>query len=100
MKKRLAIDIQAVPQAYEAREIRDISSFSGEPSPSDTLANVDGNTSLTILMKTDTLTFEKQSWVDREPPLDLRTVLTENLGVLAAELKPLVEPASFVEVER
>lgn len=65
-EKRLMIDIMAIRQAYERREIAEVIWITGESNPADALTKFKGNNSLEQIIDTNKLNFKAAAWVERK----------------------------------
>ena len=65
-EKRLMIDIAAVRQAYERREIAEIVWIKGASNPADAMTKSVGcNQTLRDIISTNKYTLDKEAWVER-----------------------------------
>ena len=64
-EKRLMIDIMAIRQSYERRELSEIRWISGTSNPADAMTKSTANASLEALVSTNKLTIRVQGWVQR-----------------------------------
>ena len=64
-EKRLMIDIMAIRESYERRELSEIRWISGSTNPADSMTKVGSNSSLQGLISTNTLSVMVEGWVER-----------------------------------
>ncbi|KAI0993952.1 hypothetical protein K3495_g14232 [Podosphaera aphanis] len=64
-EKRLMIDITALRQAYERREITEIIWIKGESNPADALTKSTGNQALQRIVDLNKVNLEAGAWVER-----------------------------------
>jgi len=64
-EKRLMIDIMALRQMYEARELSEIRWICGDSNPADSMTKTTPNKSLNQLISTNELRLKIGAWVDR-----------------------------------
>lgn len=64
-EKRLMIDIMAIRQSYERREITEIRWINGQDNPADAMTKVTPNKALATLIATNKLKIRVQGWVQR-----------------------------------
>ncbi|KAI1008166.1 hypothetical protein K3495_g77 [Podosphaera aphanis] len=64
-EKRLMIDLKALRQAYERREIAEIIWITGESNPADALTKYGGNQALEQLINTNKVDLKAGAWVER-----------------------------------
>jgi hypothetical protein len=67
-EKRLMIDIMALRQMYERREMFDIRWINGHDNPADAMTKSTPNKALETLLDTNTLQIHVEGWVKREQP--------------------------------
>ncbi|KHJ30667.1 hypothetical protein EV44_g3935 [Erysiphe necator] len=78
-EKRLMIDIAAVRQAYERREITEKVLIKGESNPADAMTKSVGcNQTLCNIISTNKYNLEKEAWVDRGEEKSENFVVNEN----------------------
>lgn len=65
-EKRLMIDIMAIRQSYERRELSEIRWIEGNSNPADSMTKSNANDALKLLLKSNELDIEVQGWVQRE----------------------------------
>ncbi|KAJ5904893.1 uncharacterized protein N7473_001809 [Penicillium subrubescens] len=65
-EKRLMIDIMALRQSYERREIMEIRWINGSDNPADAMTKADPNTALEKFITTNTLRVRVEGWVERK----------------------------------
>ena len=65
-EKRLMIDIMAIRQSYERREISEIRWIEGGSNPADAMTKATSNGALQKLVSTNELDIKVQGWVQRE----------------------------------
>jgi hypothetical protein len=65
-EKRLMIDIMALRESYERREILEIRWINGQDNPADAMTKKDPNNSLSTLIDSNHLTIRIEGWVKRE----------------------------------
>src|SRR6266436_1109092 len=65
-EKRLMIDIMALRQSYERRELQEIRWISGSDNPADTMTKSTPNKALAKLLDTNELEVKMEGWVRRE----------------------------------
>ena len=65
-EKRLMIDIMALRQSYERREIMEIRWINGSDNPADAMTKADPNRALEKFINTNTLRVRVEGWVDRK----------------------------------
>ncbi|KYK57237.1 hypothetical protein DCS_04244 [Drechmeria coniospora] len=65
-EKRLMIDIMAIRQSYERREISEIRWINGSDNPADAMTKVQPNKVLERLVSTNQVDIRIEGWVDRE----------------------------------
>jgi hypothetical protein len=65
-EKRLMIDLMALRQSYERREISEIRWINGKDNPADAMTKGTANESLEHLVSTNQLTVRLEAWVDRK----------------------------------
>jgi hypothetical protein len=66
-EKRLMIDIMALRQAYEAREINEIRWIYGQDNPADAMTKGSPNGTLEALVSTNRARIRVEGWVQRSP---------------------------------
>ena len=59
------IDIMALRESYERREILEIRWINGQDNPADTMTKKDPNSSLSTLITSNQLTIRVEGWVKR-----------------------------------
>jgi hypothetical protein len=64
-EKRLMIDIMAIRQSYERRELSEIRWITGPTNPADAMTKSDCNGSLRALVSTNQLQVGMKGWVQR-----------------------------------
>lgn len=64
-EKRLMIDISAIRQAYERREIAEIIWRKGSTNPADCMTRSNSNKALDSIIATKIVTHDKEAWVER-----------------------------------
>jgi hypothetical protein len=64
-EKRLMIDIMAIRQSYERRELSEIRWIAGDSNPADAMTKSTANKSLESLVSTNHLNVKVQGWVQR-----------------------------------
>ena len=64
-EKRLMIDIMALRQSYERREIMEIRWINGSDNPADAMTKADPNKALEKFINTNTLRVRVEGWVER-----------------------------------
>lgn len=65
-EKRLMIDIMALREAYERRELMDIRWIDGRDNPADSMTKAGPNTAMEHLIDKNELTLRVQGWVNRD----------------------------------
>ncbi|KAI0991711.1 hypothetical protein K3495_g16476, partial [Podosphaera aphanis] len=65
-EKRLMIDIMAIRQSYERREISEIRWIEGNSNPADSMTKLNANNSLQSLISTNKLRIKVEGWVQRD----------------------------------
>ena len=65
-EKRLMIDIMALRQSYERRELQEIRWISGSDNPADTMTKSTPNKALAKLLDTNEVEVKMEGWVRRE----------------------------------
>jgi hypothetical protein len=65
-EKRLMIDVMALRESYERREISEVRWINGEDNPADAMTKGDANRALEGLINTGKLTVRLEAWVDRK----------------------------------
>jgi hypothetical protein len=65
-EKRLMIDIMALRQSYERREIMEIRWINGSDNPADAMTKADPNKALEKFINTNTLRVRVEGWVERK----------------------------------
>ena len=63
-ERRLMIDIMALRQSYEKREIMEIRWFNGSDNPADAMTKADPNRALEKFITTNTLRVRVEGWVE------------------------------------
>ena len=75
-EKRLMIDIMALHQSYERRELFKIRWINGQDNPADAMTKTNPNKALETFVNTNTLRIRVKGWVKREQEHDnLRTLI-------------------------
>jgi hypothetical protein len=69
-EKRLMIDIMAIRQSYERREIAEIIWITGDSNPADSMTKHAGNTALERIVKTNKVDIQAAAWVERKGEAD------------------------------
>jgi len=69
VEKRLMIDLMALRQSYEAREITEIRWINGEDNPADSMTKAAPNRALEALVSTNRASFRVEGWVQRAEDL-------------------------------
>lgn len=64
-EKRLMIDIMAIRQSYERRELSEVRWIDGDSNPADAMTKANPNKALERLIDTNRLTVKVQGWVQR-----------------------------------
>jgi hypothetical protein len=64
-EKRLMIDIMAIRQSYECRELSEIRWINGVSNPADAMTKSNANSALQSLVSTNELNVKVQGWVQR-----------------------------------
>ena len=65
-EKRLMIDIMALRQSYERRELFEIRWIHGQDNPADAMTKADPNKALEIFIDTNALRIRVEGWVKRD----------------------------------
>ena len=65
-EKRLMIDIMALRQSYERRELFEIQWINGQDNPADAMTKANPNKVLETFITTNTLSVRVEGWVKRE----------------------------------
>jgi hypothetical protein len=65
-EKRLMIDLMALRQSYERREISEVRWINGEDNPADAMTKASANRALEDLVSSNTLTIRLEAWVERK----------------------------------
>lgn len=65
-EKRLTIDIMAIRQSYERRELSEIRWINGNSNPADAMTKSNANLALQALVSNNELSVKVQGWVQRE----------------------------------
>jgi hypothetical protein len=65
-EKRLMIDIMALRQSYERREIMEIRWINGSDNPADAMTKAEPNKALEKFITTNTLRVRVEGWVERK----------------------------------
>jgi hypothetical protein len=65
-EKRLMIDIMAIRQSYERREIAEIIWIAGDSNPADSMTKHASNTALARIIETNKVDIQAAAWVERE----------------------------------
>jgi hypothetical protein len=75
-ERRLAIDIAAVREGYEKRDISEIVIITGNSNPADGCTKFDTNGALERMLTTNSVIIETQAWLERDvvvsPPVIAR----------------------------
>jgi hypothetical protein len=79
-EKRLMIDIMAIRQSYERRELTEIRWIDGTRNPADAMTKTTPNGALQELIDTNTLTIKMEGWVQRPTETYIDALLTHDLG--------------------
>jgi hypothetical protein len=79
-EKRLMIDIMAIRQSYERRELTEIRWIDGTRNPADAMTKATPNRALRELVETNTLTVKIEGWVQRPTEVDIAARPTHDLG--------------------
>ncbi|KID81309.1 Ribonuclease H-like protein [Metarhizium guizhouense ARSEF 977] len=66
-EKRLMIDIMALRQSYERREIYEIRWINGQDNPADAMTKASPNNTLETFIDSNKVTIRVEGWVKREP---------------------------------
>ena len=66
-EKRLMIDVMALRQSYERRELQEVRWINGNDNPADALTKSSPNTALQRFIDTNRLTIRVEGWVKRGP---------------------------------
>jgi hypothetical protein len=64
-KKHLMINLMAIQQAYECREIVEIVWIKGNHNPANSMTKHNGNNALNHIIKSNRLHIEAEGWVER-----------------------------------
>lgn len=64
-EKRLMIDVMALRQSYERRELQEVQWINGNDNPADALTKSSPNTALQRFIDTNWLTIRVEGWVKR-----------------------------------
>jgi hypothetical protein len=64
-EKRLMIDIMALRESYERREIAEVRWINGLDNPADAMTKAEPNKALSDLISTNSLTIRVEGWVKR-----------------------------------
>ena len=67
-EKRLMIDIMALRESYERRELYEIRWINGNDNPADAMTKANPNNALETLVSTNKLTVRVDGWVKRDSP--------------------------------
>ena len=70
------IDIMALRQSYERRELFEIRWINGQDNPADVMTKANLNKALETFVDTNTLRVRVEGWVKREQEQDIRQALT------------------------
>jgi len=70
-EKRLIINLMALRQSYERREISEIRWINGEDNPADAITKSSANRALEGLVSSNSLTVRLEAWVERKAFADL-----------------------------
>ncbi|KHJ34052.1 hypothetical protein EV44_g3926 [Erysiphe necator] len=65
-EKRLMIDVMAIRESYERRELSEIRWINGDDNPADAMTKVSPTKSLELLVNTNKLTVRMEGWVERK----------------------------------
>ena len=65
-EKRLIIDIMALQESYERRELYEIRWINGQDNPADAMTKSNANRALETLIDTNSLTIHVEGWVKRD----------------------------------
>ena len=65
-EKRLMIDIMAIRQSYERRELSEMRWINGNSNPADAMSKSNANLALQALVSNNELSVKVQGWVQRE----------------------------------
>ena len=65
-EKRLMIDIMAIRQSYERREVSEMRWIEGDSNPADSMTKLNANTVLSKLVSCNEVDIKVQGWVQRE----------------------------------
>jgi hypothetical protein len=65
-EKRLMIDLMAIRQAYERREIAEVIWIKGDQNPADSMTKHNGNKALQRIIDSNNLHIEAAGWVERD----------------------------------
>ncbi|KAI0997415.1 hypothetical protein K3495_g10771 [Podosphaera aphanis] len=65
-EKRLKIDIMAIRQSYERRELSEIRWITGDSNPSEAMTKANPNGALRKLVSSNELDIKMQGWIQRE----------------------------------
>ena len=68
-KKRLIIDIMAIRQSYERRELQEVRWINGDDNPVDAITKTKPNLSLETFINTNKLDIRVEGWVKRDGPV-------------------------------
>jgi hypothetical protein len=78
-ERRLAIDIAAVREGYEKRDISEIVLIKGDSNPADGCTKFDSNGALQRMLHTNAIVIEPQAWLERDevvqPPVIPRELI-------------------------
>ena len=64
-EKRLMIDVMALRQSYERREIAEVRWIDGKDNPADAMTKLNANKALERIIDTNQLDIRMEGWVDR-----------------------------------
>jgi hypothetical protein len=68
-EKRLMIDIMAIRQSYERRELQEVRWINGDDNPADAMTKTKPNLSLETFINTNKLDIRVEGWVKRDGPV-------------------------------
>ncbi|KAI0991590.1 hypothetical protein K3495_g16597 [Podosphaera aphanis] len=64
-EKRLMIDVMAIRESYERRELAEIRWINGKDNPADSMTKANASSALQKLIETNELTVRLKGWVER-----------------------------------
>ncbi|KAI0994670.1 hypothetical protein K3495_g13511 [Podosphaera aphanis] len=64
-EKRLMIDVMAIRESYERRELAEIRWINGKDNPADSMTKANATSALRTLIETNKLKVRLEGWVDR-----------------------------------